>query len=184
MRKSYKKFRPQAPIVTQRVNHQIKATEVRLIDENGEMVGVVSIQEALRRADEAGLDLIEVSPKAEPPVAKILSFSSFKYQKEKELKAMKQKTKAAEMKGVRLSVRIGEHDLEIRNKQVQNFLAEGHKVKIELNLKGRERQHSGQAMEVVRNFVKALSEISRIEQPISQQGGRFTTIIAPKNEEK
>ncbi|MBI5621957.1 translation initiation factor IF-3 [Candidatus Falkowbacteria bacterium] len=178
MRKSHKR-RPEPILVPQfRANHRIRATQVRLIDENGEMVGVVDLTEALRRAEEAELDLVEVSPKAAPPVCKIMSFGSFKYKKEKEAKAQKQKQKVVEMKGIRLSLRIGAHDLEVRATQAKKFLDNNNKVKIEMILKGRERQYSDQAREVMQSFIRQLGEV-KIEQPFTKQGGKLSMIVAP-----
>ena len=181
MRKSRKK-RPLKPLTPQfRANQRIRSDEVRLIDESDEMIGIFNTAEALKRAEEAGLDLVEVSPKAEPPVCRIMDLGSFKYQKEKEAKAQKQKQKATEMKGVRLSLRIGKHDKEVRIKQSKKFLADNDKVKIELILKGRERQHISQARKIMENFISELGEEVKVEQPFIKQGGKLSMVIAPKN---
>lgn len=179
MRKSHKR-RPDKPLVIEfRANQRIRSAEVRLIDENGQMVGTVSIGDALRRAEDVGLDLVEVSPKAVPPVCKIMNFGSFKYQKEKEAKAQKQKQKIGELKGIRLSLRIGDHDKEIRLAQAKEFLAEQNKVRVELTLKGRERQHIEQARQIMNEFVKNLGDSAKVEQPFTRQAGKLSIVVAP-----
>lgn len=182
MRKSYHRHRePASPALQYKINHKIIAPEVRLIDETGTMIGVVSLPQALERAAEAEMDLIEVSPKAEPPVCKIMDFGSFKYQKEKEMKTQKAKQKAVEIKGLRLSLKIGEHDLNIRLKQAEKFLADGDKVRIEMTLKGRERQHTSRGREIIDGFSRSLAAVAKVEQPFTNQGGKLSIIIIPKN---
>lgn len=177
MRKSHKK-RPEKILIPHfRCNQDIKVPEVRLLDETGQMIGVVGIEEALQRAQNVELDLVEVSPKAVPPVCKIISYSSFRYQKEKEIKAQKLKQKVVELKGVRLSLRIGEHDLVVRQEQTQKFLAGGDKVRIEMILRGRERQYMGQARGIMEQFVKNLGDSVKIEQPFTSQEGKLSIII-------
>lgn len=180
MRKSRKK-RPRKPLIPYyRTNERIKAQEIRLIDENGAMVGIVKKEQALAMAEEVGLDLIEISPKAQPPVCKIMDYGSFKYQREKESRAQKQKQKATEMKGIRLSLRIGKHDKEVRLKQAKKFLGNNNKIKIELILKGRERQYINQAKENMNAFIKELGEEVKIEQSFARQGGRLSIVITPE----
>jgi len=181
MRRTYRRNRYQVlpPKILYRVNHQIRVPEVRLIDENGAPAGVVPLSEALARAQTAELDLVEVSPKAVPPVAKILDYGQFKYQKEKELKAQKVKQKTGEIKGIRLSLRIGQHDFDIRLEQAKRFLSEDNKVKIEIILRGRERQYTGQAKENMESFATALGNNVKVEQPFAAQGGKLSMVIAP-----
>ncbi|MFA5076262.1 MAG: translation initiation factor IF-3 [Patescibacteria group bacterium] len=180
MRKSY--HRRPAPIAQPlyRVNERIRVPQVKLIDESGQMVGVVSIEKALQMAHDVEMDLVEVSPKDNPPVVKILDYGQFKYRKEKEQKQQKTKQKASETKGVRLSFRIGQHDLDIRLNQAKKFLEDKDKVKIEMMLKGRERQHGDQAREIINQFIKNLGDGIGIEQPLTKQGGKLIVIIAPK----
>lgn len=163
-----------------KVNRQIRAPEVRTIDENGVNLGVLPVSEAIRMAEERELDLVEVYPTAVPPVAKIMDFGQFKYEKEKELRKQKASQKKFEIKGVRLSSRIGQHDLDIRKAQALNFLQEGHKVQIELILRGRERQFSEMSKVVIKNFIESINaELPvKVEQPISKQGNKFSCLIA------
>jgi translation initiation factor IF-3 len=164
------------------LNEKIKVPEVRLIDEEGQFIDVLPSERALEIARERGLDLVLVSPKANPPVAKIMDYGRFQYQQEKEMRKQKAGQKKVEVKGIRLSPRIGDHDIEVRLNQAKEFLNNGDKVKIEIILKGRERQHTNLARELINNFIQSISqEIAvRIEEPISAQGGQLMTIIAKK----
>jgi len=182
MRRSRKGPRPKPLLVPQfRANDRITALEVRLIDENNAQVGVVTLADAKQRAATAELDLVEVSPKAEPPVCRIMDFGSFKYQKEKEARAQKARQKATEMKGIRLSLRIGEHDREIRLAAAKKFLLDGNKVRLELTLRGREKQHADQARGLLEACATTLDEIAKVEQPFNRQGGKLSLVLAPKN---
>jgi len=172
--------KPKFNIQEFKTNHEITAPELRVVDENGLPLGVLKTSEAIRIAEERGFDLVEVSPKAEPPVAKILDNGQFKYQKEKEARKQKAQSHEVEIKGVRLSVRIGEHDLEIRIQQAKKFLERGDKVKPEIVLRGREKNHTDLAVEIIKNFIKSLEVFFplRIEQAVTKQGGRITAVIA------
>lgn len=171
---------PKLKIPQYRVNQRINAEEVRVIGAEGEPLGVLSIEEALKQAQAKEMDLVEVSPKANPPVCKILDYGQFKYQKEKEAKKRKAQSAEVELKGVRLSVRIGVGDLEVRKNQALKFLEKGDKVKVELPLRGREKAHRDVAKQVVADFVEKIKEVYpiRLEQEIKYQSGRLTTIIA------
>src|SRR3972149_4506317 len=117
-------------------NERIRATELRVVDADGGNLGVLPTAKALEIARERGLDLVEVSPKANPPVARIMDFGQFKYQKEKEAKKQRAASKQSEIKGVRLSPRIGDHDFNIRMMQAKSFLEDGNKVQIEIVMRG------------------------------------------------
>jgi translation initiation factor IF-3 len=172
--------KPKFDIPEYRVNDEITAPELRVIDEAGRPLGVIKTSEALRIAVERGFDLVEVSPKAEPPVAKILDHGQFRYQKEKEARKQKTQSHEVETKGIRLSVRIGDHDLEIRRQQAKKFLERGDKIRPEIVLRGREKAHTDLAEEIIKNFIKSLEEHFplRLEQPISKMNGRVTATIA------
>lgn len=170
------------PIVIHRyrVNDWIRAPEVRVIDESGVHVGVMPTPKARALAEERGFDLVEVDPTPQPPIAKILNYGQFKYEKDKEMKKQKLAVKQIEIKGVRLSLRIGQHDLEIRKNQAIKFLTDGNKVRVEMILKGRERQHANLAYETINNFIKSLKKQTavKVEQPPTRQGGRLSILIA------
>jgi translation initiation factor IF-3 len=178
MRISHKKRQePKGPVY--RLNFEISAPEVRVIDEQGQHLGVFPLSEAVKMAQDKGLDLVEINPTTTPPVAKILDFGQFKYQQEKEARKKKAHQKKIEIKGIRLSLRIGQHDLEIKQQHAKKFLEEGNKVRIEIILKGRERQYPEMAKKIMENFISALENI-RIEQPIQQQAGVISMIIAKR----
>ena len=162
------------------MNQRIKAEEVRLFGAEGEPLGVVPTEEALKLALTKELDLVEVSPKAVPPVCKILDYGQFKYQKEKEAKKRKAQSAEVEMKGIRLSVRIGPGDFEVRVNQALKFLEKGNKVKAELPLRGREKAHRDVARKVMIQFLIKIKETYpiRVEQEIKYQSGRLTMILA------
>lgn len=133
-------------------------------------------------AQEKGLDLVEVSPLAQPPVAKIVDYSKLKYQEEKERRKEKAKQKKVETKGIRLSLRISEHDIEVRINRAEKFLNDGDKVKLDMLLRGREFQHKPLAKEIINKFIAAVDQIVPVitEQPLTIQGGRLSAVIAKK----
>jgi len=169
---------------TFRANQQIKVPEVFLIDENNEALGVIPTTEALERAREADLDLVEVNPKVSPPVVKIVNLGQLKYEREKQAHKQKMQQKKIEIKNIRLTFRMSEHDLGLRLNQAEKFLSKGDKTKVELLLRGRERQYPQKAAEIVNNFVAKLQENENLvvgeEQPLTSQGGRFTIILINK----
>jgi len=163
------------------VNNKIFAQEVVVIDENGESLGQITTSQALARAKESELDLVEVSPKADPPICKIMDYGSFKYQREKAEK--KQKSKTAEIKTVKISARISDHDLELRVNNAVKFLNDGDKVKIEVQLKGRENQHANLTKENVKKMVASIGaklegKTVKTEQEIVKLGNKLSTIIS------
>lgn len=172
--------KPKIQIPPFKVNELITAPTLMVIDENKQSVGVMSREDALKLAHEREMDLVEVFPKAEPPVAKLIDYGAFKYQKEKELRKQKAQSKEIEVKGVRLSVRISEHDLDVRFQQGKKFLERGDKVRVEIVLRGREKAHTDIAEEVVNRYIDMLRNAYplRTEQPISKQGGRVTAVVA------
>ncbi|MDP3042940.1 MAG: translation initiation factor IF-3 [bacterium] len=185
MRRIWRRAQPK-PEKRFRINEQIKIPKVFLIDENGENVGVVDTQKALDMAREAGFDLVEVNPKAYPSVVKIMDYGQFKYEKDKQVQKQKTKQKKTETKGIRLSVRISKHDFDFRVEQAKKFLAKGNKLKLELLLKGRERQHPGKAVEIINSFTDALRQVEGlnidVEQDLTKMGGKFSIILINKGQ--
>jgi len=167
-----------------RSNSQIRVPEVFVIDEANEALGVMSIEDAMQKAQEADLDLVEVNPKANPPVVKIVNLGQLKYEREKLAHKQKMQQKKVETKNIRLTFRISEHDQEMRLLQAEKFLAKDNKIKVELILRGRERQYPQKAAEIIRGFATKLqtnpSLAIEIEQPLTNQGGRFTIILINK----
>ena len=160
-----------------RINEAIWAKEIRVIDEDGGLLGVMTVPEALILSKQKMLDLVEISPKAVPPVCKIMDFGKFQYQKSKEERQNKSKQKKFETKGIRLSVRTDEHDLNFKKDQTEKFLTKGNKVKIEIILKGREKAHGDLARQNLIEFVKSISVPNKIEQEIKRFPGGFNIII-------
>ena len=161
------------------VNENIRFPQVRVITDEGGHLGVLPTAEALAKAREMELDLVVIQPKAEPPVAKIVEFGKFKYEQEKEARKQKAKQKTVEVKGIRLSARIGPHDIDVRKEQAKKFLEDGDKVKVEIILRGREKRHGDLARKIIEEFVSKLNaEIPlRIDQPVQNQGGQLTSIV-------
>lgn len=186
MRRTYrrKKYKPDKS--QYRANERIRVPEVRVIDEQGAMLGVMPTKKAIEMAKDKGLDLIEVNPKADPPITRFQDFGQMQYEREKLKQKQKAKTKKVDTKGVRMSFRISDHDREVRYKQALKFLEKGHKVKIELTLRGRENAYKQDAIEKVKNFIAdieaTLGEEGEfiVEKPPKKEGGRITAIIAHK----
>ena len=149
-----------------------------IIDDQGDNLGILSTAKALELAQSKDMDLIEVSPLVNPPVCKIMDYGKFQYQQSRGQQKAKTKTKKTETKGIRLSFKIAQHDLAIRQKQTRKFLSQGHKVKIELRLKGREKAFRDKAREVIQTFLNGLETEHKIEAPIKQEGGTLTTLIS------
>ncbi len=159
------------------VNEKITAPQVRVITDDGGNLGVLDTAVAIAKAREQGLDLVEVFPKAVPPVAKILDYGNFKYWKEKEARKQKAHQKQVELKGVRLSLRIGDHDLDMRRTQALRFLEQGDKVRAEIILRGRERQQAEMAKQIIIDFIKSLGNGIRVDQEMTKQDGKLTMIV-------
>jgi translation initiation factor IF-3 len=162
-----------------RVNFQIKAREVRVIDPEGEMLGVMQVRDAINRAKEFGLDLVEVSPNANPPVCKIQDFGKFKYELQKKKNEAKKKQKTITLKEIQLSPTIDKHDLEIKLRHAKEFLEEGNKVKFSLRFRGRQMAHidlGAQQMERAKQF---LQEIAKVEYAPKMEGKQMIMIVVP-----
>lgn len=181
MRISHKKRKPE-PKKIYYYNERITAPEVMVLDSTGVNLGVLGTAEAIRRAREQELDLVLINPKSNPPVTKMVEFGQFRYQKEKEERKKRAKQHVIELKGVRLSLRIGQHDLEIRRNQTLKFLDNGDKVKLEIILRGRENRQKSMASEIIENFIKSVEAIEPIrrEQDVESQFNKVTAIIAKK----
>lgn len=162
-----------------RINQQISAPEIRLLNDLGEQLGVFPIREALKLAEEHGLDLVEISPQAKPPVVKLISFDKFKYQQKKQEQQQKKKVKKVEVKTIRLTVKIAANDIATKAKRADEFLQDGDWVKLELRMKGREQAFADIASKQLENFKATLSVPYRIEVPIKRAGNTLSMTIAP-----
>ena len=163
-----------------RVNQWIKISPLRVIGPDGTMLGVLSREEALKKAEEYSLDLVEISPNASPPVVKIMDFGKFKYEQARAEKKQKQRQKIGEIKEVRFGIKISKHDLENKTKRAQDFLKNKMKVQVLLRFKGREVTHKDLGFKLVEEFIEGLQEVSRKEGGIKQQGMTLSITLAPK----
>jgi len=163
-----------------RINREINVPSVRLVDQNGNMVGVVAIAEALTMADRAGLDLVEISPNAEPPVCKILDFGKYRYEIQKKANEARKKQKVVVVKEIKLRPVIDKHDLEIKMRNVMSFLAEGDKVRITLRFRGREMDHTDLGMKIINQVQETLAEHAKIEQFPRIEGKQISMMVGPK----
>ena len=146
------------------------------------MIGIISRDEALEKAEEANLDLVLISPNAEPPVAKIMDFGKYRYELQKREKEAKKKQKTTQVKEVRLSTFIEAHDIEVKAKTASKFLKDGDKVKVSLRFRGREAAYQAKGLEVMNAFAEACSEISTIEKAAKLEGRNLSMVLAPKSD--
>jgi translation initiation factor IF-3 len=184
MRHHWQRFKPKEEVKEYVANDKIRVPEVFLINDEGVSVGKISTAEALKMAQEADLDLAIMNPKAEPPVAKLVNLGQLKYESEKKAHRQKVAQKKVDIKEIRLSVRIGEHDLNFRLNQAIDFLKDDDKIKLEVILKGRERQHPAKAEEIIYKFIEQLKAApginATVEQPLTRMGGRYNIILMNK----
>ena len=161
------------------VNESIKAKEVRVIGPDGEQVGIMSSDNALRTAYDKGLDLILISPNAQPPVCRIADYGRYRYEQEKREKEAKKKQNIIEVKEVQLSCRIETHDFETKVKHAMRFLGEGNKVKVVLRFRGREMSHQEIGKEILERFREAVSESGTVDKAPNLEGKLMTMIVNP-----
>lgn len=163
-----------------RVNHRIRVPEVRVIGAEGEMLGVLPTHEALRKAQEAGLDLVEVNPKAEPPVCKILDFGKYKYEEKKKTAEAKRKQTVVEVKEIKLRPKTDDHDIAFKIKAARRFLEAGHKVKFTVRFRGREITHPEKAQEQLTLVMQGTEDLANVESRAMMEARTMTVMIAPK----
>ena len=166
------------------INEDIRADEVRLIDEEGEMRGIVSLDEALAIAEEADLDLVNISPNADPPVCKILDYGKYRYEQQKKEKNAKKNQRVTEIKEIRLSASIENHDIEVKAKSAKKFLTDGDKVKVSLRFRGREMGYTQLGFDAMNKFAELVSEVGEIEKEPKMEGRRMNMFLAPKKDKK
>ena len=163
------------------INGQIRDKEVRLIANDGEQLGVMSAREAQKLADEAGLDLVKISPKAKPPVCKIIDYGKYRYELARKEKEARKKQKVIEVKEVRLSPNIDTNDLNTKTGAARKFLEKGDKVKVTLRFRGRELAHVNASKYILDDFAKALEDVATIDKKPKFEGRSMTMFLAPKN---
>ncbi len=153
---------------------------MRVVDHDGEMVGVLSVREAIEMAEEVGLDLVEVSPNADPPVCKILDYGKFKYSEQKKKNEARKKQKVIEVKEIKLRPNIDDNDYNVKMKAARRFVEEGDKVKVTLRFRGREMQHQELGMDLLERVRGELDEIAKVEQMPKLEGRQMVMMLSPR----
>ncbi|WP_242911679.1 translation initiation factor IF-3 [Eubacterium aggregans] len=166
------------------INERIRDREIRVIDSDGNMLGVMSSKEAQRIADEKNLDLVKVSPNAKPPVCKILDYGKFRYEEMRRLKEAKKNQKAVVIKEIRMSVRVEEHDIQVKAKNAIKFLEQGNRVKLTIRFRGREMAYTEQGKGVLLEFAKRLDEYGTVEKNPKLEGRNMSIFLSPKKKDK
>jgi translation initiation factor IF-3 len=162
------------------VNREITASSIRLVDADGTMVGIVALRDALAKAEEAGLDLVEISPTAEPPVCKIMDFGKYKYEAQKKTRDARKRQKTVELKEIKLRPTIGQNDYDVKLRSIIKFLNEGNKVKITVRFRGREITHQEVAVVLLDRLKVDVDEVAKIEYSPRMEGRQMLMILAPK----
>lgn len=162
------------------INEQIREKEVRVIGEAGEPLGVMPTKDAMKLAEDAGLDLVKIAPTAKPPVCKIVDYGKFRYEQTRKEKEAKKKQRVIEVKEIRLSPNIDTNDLNTKTNAARKFLSKGDKVKITLRFRGREMAHMGSSKHILDEFAEALSDISVIEKAPKVEGRSMTMFLTEK----
>ncbi len=165
----------------QRINEKIQVREVRLIDEKGEQRGIVATVEAMEMARRAGVDLVEVSPTASPPVCKLLDYGKYRFEQEKKLREAKKKQKLVKLKEIRMQPKIEEHDLAFKTKHIAEFLGEGFKVKVTIRFRGRELAHTERGRDVLNKVLEHLGESFIVDKTPVMEGRMMSMFISPKS---
>jgi translation initiation factor IF-3 len=163
-----------------RVNEDIRIPQVRLIDQDGEMQGVLTVREAMQRAFAAGLDLVEISPNADPPVCKILDFGKFKYEQQKKRNEAKKKQKVIEIKEIKVRPNIDENDYQVKMRAMNSFIEEGDKVKVTLRFRGREMAHQDIGVRVLERIRSEMDTTSKVEQMPRMENRQMVMVLSPR----
>lgn len=163
-----------------RINQQIRAARVRVIDGEGNQLGIMTVPEAMDHSRNAGLDLVEVSPLARPPVCRIMDYGRFKYQQKKKTQEAKKNTKTIQVKEIKVRPKTDGHDLQTKLKQARAFLEEGNKVKVTMRFRGREIIYAERAMEMLFSIGKEIAELGEIEQHPNLMGRNMSMLVVPK----
>jgi translation initiation factor IF-3 len=163
-----------------RVNEEIRAVQVRLIDQDGEMQGVMSARDALRRAFDVGMDLLEISPNADPPVVKILDYGKFKYEAQKKKNEAKKKQKVIEIKEIKVRPNIDENDYQVKMRAMKSFIEEGDKVKVTLRFRGREMAHQDIGVKVLERIRSEMDATTKVEQMPKMENRQMVMVLSPR----
>ncbi|MDO9498733.1 translation initiation factor IF-3 [Falsiroseomonas sp.] len=163
-----------------RVNEDIRVPQVRLIDQDGEMIGVMSARDALLRAYEVGLDLLEISPNAAPPVCKITDYGKYKYEQQKKANEARKRQKVVELKEIKVRPNIDDHDYDVKMRQMKEFIGDGDKVKVTLRFRGREMAHQDLGLKVLDRIRTELAEATKVESMPRLENRQMIMVLAPK----
>ena len=163
-----------------RTNEHITAGEVRVISSTGEQLGIISIREALNRAEDEGFDLVEVSPEAKPPVCKIIDYGKLKYKEQKSKKEAKKKQKTIEVKEIKMRPGIDKHDYEVKIKALSKFIGGGNKVKISIRFRGREMEHQDLGFNLLKKLTEQVAEFTKVEAPPKSEGRQIMMVLVPQ----
>lgn len=162
-----------------RINRSIRATEVRLIDESGQNLGIFSLSSALENANRVDLDLVEIAPDSTPPVCKIMDYGKYKYHEQKRLSAVRKNRKVIDVKEIKIRPNIDIHDYNIKLKSMERFLADGNRVKVTLRFRGRELAYQQQGMDVLKRIMEDMAEVARVEHMPTMEGRQAVMIMVP-----
>jgi len=177
------KGRPRVPVAVEpkvRVNQKIRAPKVRVISPDGEQLGIMEVPAALEKAEEHGLDLVEVAPNVDPPVCRIMDYGRYRYEESKKEHERKKKQAIVVLKEIKLRPKTEEHDLEYKVKRLKEFLADKFKVKVTIMFRGREITHPEQAHAIIDKVIQLMGEDGQVEQPAKFEGRSMTMVLAPK----
>jgi translation initiation factor IF-3 len=163
-----------------RINEDIRAAKILLIDQNGEKQGIMPISAALEAADEVGLDLVEISPNSDPPVCKILDYGKFKFQEQKKKNEARKRQKTVEIKEIKLRPNIDTHDYDVKAKAMHRFFEEGDKVKVTLRFRGREMAHPELGMKLLQQVKADFDPVAKVEYEPRMEGRQMIMILAPR----
>lgn len=175
---------PRKPSSNVRINEDIRVPEIRVVDEDGQMLGIMSPRKAQQIANERGLDLVEIAPQATPPVCKIIDFGKYRYEQQKREKQQKKSQHQQQLKEIRFNYDTDTHDFDFKTRHARGFLEDGHKVKGGVRFHGREIVHRQIGMELLGRFVEALADVSKVDQPIKVEGMNCTVILSPEKIKK
>ncbi len=164
-----------------RVNQQIRISPVRVIDPEGEQIGILSIEQALEAAEERGLDLVEVAPMARPPVCRIMDYGKFRYEEQRKARDARKKQHRVDLKEVKMRPGIEDHDFDFKKRHARRFLEEGHKVKVTMMFRGRQMAHPEIGREVLSRLAAEVADLGKVESHPSMEGRSMTMVLAPLN---
>jgi len=169
---------------THKINFEIKSPQLRVIDELGNMLGIMSRNEAMKLAEQRELDLVEIAPQANPPVCKIIDYGKFSYELSKKEKLQKKNQQQQQMKEIRFKWRTDTHDFNFKTRHAKEFLLDGNKVKASVMFRGREITHTDVGKELLEKFVEELKDVAKIDSPIKMEGKNMSVILAPDKQKK